>query len=358
MSKRIILFYIFSYLLSYSRSQLYPTCDVGLNPVSPVVYAKDVYLSDFNIFLSIGDTVLSGFAANDASNASVNEYRGLSFVTGNSTNAWTIRNIFTTGTGAAIYGGSANLLNGIRGTNVYYPTYDGLNGASKGNEQSLDSQMSFVINQGSAYFGGSTFNNTKWKMVNVYIGLFKACSICSGIEAAYQTMPGFWQSYYYDLITSLTAAFPNKAIINMIGLPQLSQFYSSTPSNCKTYNQANNICPCLWSQSSTTLKSVIDAANQGLKNAIQYWRSDVDQTTTTVGVVYQPFMTNTTYTSGTLSAVDCFHPSATGHKLMTIGLWNNIRQKASGDKATSVTTSTDLICEDTFDGVYDPNGLY
>ncbi|EFA78354.1 hypothetical protein PPL_09005 [Heterostelium album PN500] len=305
------------------------------------------------MLFSLGDTVTAGFLAGDSSPLSTNEYRGFSYVTGNQTDAWTLNN-FVTQSAATLTGGSVNLLNGARPAGTYYSSYDGFNGATKGSEDYINGELNFVVNQANNKVG-STNVSSQWKMVTMYLGLFKACTMCQTTQAAYQTNPTFWGSYYYELIENITTTFNQKTMINMVGLPKISQFYSSTASACKSYNQANNICPCLWSQSTSTLDSIITAANTGMKNAISTWKSSVDQTTTTVGITYQPFLVDTVFASTSLSSVDCFHPNVDGQKLMTIGLWNNIRQST---KSTSVTSSTSMVCGSPYAAIYSTTSSY
>ncbi|EFA81546.1 hypothetical protein PPL_05535 [Heterostelium album PN500] len=358
-----ILFILSNILLSVQA--ILPVCDSGMKSYYFPTTAKNVLFAeitivgwngifDIEIILSAGDTVLGGYGAGDSTTLSVNEYRGFSFVNGNTTNAWTIKNLFSLSIGSQFHGGSSNLLNGVRAPGVYYPSYDGLNGASKGNEENLNNQMNFLNNQAIRYYGSTNFQN-KWKLLNIYIGIFKACSMCTSIDAEFQLNPVYWGSYYLEILNNITISFNHRTIINMIALPQLNQC-NDTSSNCKIYNQNNNICPCLWTQSSTVLTGIINAANQGMRNAIQTWKSNVDQQTTTVGVIYQPFLVNTTFPASLLSPVDCFHPNSDGHKLMTVGLWNNLRQKSV--KSGSVSTSDSLICEETFDSLYDETSPY
>ncbi|EFA74760.1 hypothetical protein PPL_11792 [Heterostelium album PN500] len=345
-SKFIIVIFINSLLLVVTNAVL-PSCSSGSSINDPAL-AENAYLSDMKMIFSIGDTISAGFLANDLSSSSVNEYRGFSFVTGNETDAWTLNN-FLAQTAPSISGGSANLLNGIRPVNTFYPLYDGFNGATNTTGNPITSPLNFVVSQAVGKHGQTYFDN-EWKMVTVYLGLFKACTICRTVDFGVQTNSVYWASLFTDILNNVLEKFPSKTIINFVGLPKISQFKSTTPSTCSTYNQLQYTCPCLWSQSTSVLDQVISAANTGIRNSIINWSFDSDPSTSTIGLNYLPFLTNTVFPPTALSPIDCFHPNVDGQKLMTIGLWNNLRKSP----ITSVTTSTTLVCGAPYVPIYDP----
>ncbi|EFA85079.1 hypothetical protein PPL_02076 [Heterostelium album PN500] len=349
-SKFIIVIFIHSLLLVGTNAVL-PYCLSGNDTTDPLL-AQNTYLSDMKMIFSIGDTISAGFLANDLSSISINEYRGFSFVTGNQSNAWTLNN-FLAQTVSTISGGSSNLLNGIRPANIFYPMFDGFNGATNSTGDSITSQLNFVVGQAVGKHGSTYFNN-QWKMVTIYIGLFKACTICQTPLSAYKTNIVYWGSFFTEILNNVLEKYPSKTIINFVGMPKLSQFKSTTPSSCSAFNQINNICPCLWSQSESDLDTVINAVNIGIKNTIINWSQNIDPTKSTIGLNYLPFLTDTVFPTSTLSPIDCFHPNVDGQRLMTIGLWNNLRQS----KVSSVTTSTPLVCGAPYLPIFDPNATF
>eukprot|EP01132_Coremiostelium_polycephalum_P003310 gene3310-4149_t len=349
--------FLYSFFILSTLGQV-PFCYLGEpNPLGTPTFAKDVHWADIDLHFSIGDTITAGFLALGTSpiTGPFNEYRGISYVNGNNTNAITILNLFGLGKGYYLAGGSTNYLTGIRAPGTHYPEYDGYNGATKGTEDNLTNQLNYLVLRAQGLWGSQL--STKWKMVTVYIGVFKACTICQTIDSAYKTNPVYWRSYFYNLLEQITPKFNQNSIINFVGLPQLTQFVTPQ-STCRMYNQNNNICPCLWTLNSVELTNMINAANEGMKGAISYWRIINDQSTTSVGVTYQPFLTNTVFPTNSISPVDCFHPNDLGHKMMAVGLWNNARAYNSIDRVTSVTPTTTLFCEDTLSPIYNPTDLY
>jgi len=168
--------------------------------------------------------------------------------------------------------------------------------------------------------------NLDWKVLTIWIGSNNLCDVCndenSNSAANYEAHVASALQYLYDNVP--------RVFVNLVAPLDVASLWNLPGVYCTTIHAV--ACPCAGSFFSSdraiVSQATKDYAARSYSLAQRFRKKDF-------AVVVQPFLEQVVINDRSLvSEADCFHPSAKGHAMGAVGLWNNMLTPASRKKKT------------------------
>jgi len=303
-------------------------------PTLPVPAADPInitYLKPGNVrvLMAMGDSITAGMSAKDTNILNLREYRGISYCIGADTGVTTFANILKPYT-SALYGISTGI-----GTRT--SAGNGLNGAVSGAINSdMLGQAQWLV---TALKANTNINIVKdWKVLTLWIGSNNLCAVCN--NDANNNGQNF-QTQVEAALNYIQTNVP-RVFVNLVANLDISTLYNINGGACNLLHSVE--CACVGTSDQTKRAKVSTTAQDYITRA--YNIASKYNNLPEFAVVVQPFLSKNIITDRTLlSAADCFHPSALGHSLASVALWNNMLSPAAAKK-TSWNANDVPICPD------------
>jgi len=312
-----------------------PPSDVYACPSIPVPpdtnNINNLRPGNIRVIMGMGDSITSGMSAKDTNILVLREYRGLAFSMGADSGITTFPNILQP------YVPTGSLVGTSTGIGARTSAGNGLNGAVSGaiNKDML-SQAQWLV---TALKANTKINMaTDWKVLTLWIGSNNLCDVCTDDAA------NNGANFEVSVTSALNYLYANvpRLFVNLVGNLDISTLYNVNTGACGTLH--NIACPCVGSSDSAKRAAVSKSAKDYVARGIAIAGNFTARNNPEFAVVFQPFLIQNIITERSLlSAADCFHPSAAGHVLASVALWNNMLTPAA-QKKTSWNALDAPIC--------------
>jgi len=246
------------------------------------------------------------------------QYRGIAYSIGADNGVCTFPNIikqFTTSLiGASTGIGDRNL--STNGLNA------GVNGAVN---KDMAGQAQWLVNKLKSDTR-INFNND-WKVVTIWIGSNNLCALCKD-KAANDGL-----NFESQVTAALNIFYKDvpRLFVNLVAPLNVASLYGIGNFVCNAVH--NQVCPCIVGKNDQL--AVGNATLDMTKRAYKISEDFNKMGRKDFAVVVQPFLVDNKITDRSLlSTADCFHPSAKGHILGSIALWNNMVTPRAQKKTT------------------------
>merc|ERR1712232_790156 len=170
--------------------------------------------------------------------------------------------------------------------------------------------------------------DTRWKILTVWMTANDACEACSGpIEGTAKFAK--WESELQTFLQNATGSLRNTLIslVSTLNISHVAPLQRNNP-QCSFIGNQFKECPCFSPGTPSTLELLdqnIHTMNKRLHKFAADWRSTLAKRSD-IAIVVQPFLEG--FGAGLdksfFSTLDCFHPSASAHQDLAIGLWNSM----------------------------------
>jgi len=304
---------------------------------------------DINAVIALGDSISAGFGmiSGRPPLAIILEYRGKAFSSGSDDGDYTLANFLRT------YDDAGNPPTGApSGVTLPLARRKDLNFAVSGSlSTELPSQASRLISALShsrydGLIGG-------YKLVTVLVGANNLCQACSSLAAERERAdPAAFERDVRETLERLRIGV-GRVFVNLVGLFNVSNVYSAAQTDpyCRFLFDKSNLalCPCATASDETRAYAgelAVEYNRRLVRIADDYGpgkRNDF-------GVVYQPGLEGLKpdeFGQGFLSRFDCFHPNRCAHRVMALGIWNNMFSPSDrkGHVGTGASfDNLDIVC--------------
>eukprot|EP01028_Stygiella_incarcerata_P005280 TRINITY_DN223_c0_g1_i4.p1 TRINITY_DN223_c0_g1~~TRINITY_DN223_c0_g1_i4.p1 ORF type:complete len:359 (-),score=94.54 TRINITY_DN223_c0_g1_i4:286-1362(-) len=331
MSRRFIVFSVLVALEFALTLALDIDCPV-LKQQPPTDDVNTLHPTHIRVVAALGDSITAGFGAVDHYVIDgLFEYRDLSFPIGGKEGAMTVPNILKAVTGNSVVGAPT-----IRGPPLdllewknhrlrpFNPEFDKLDaGISGGTTNCVPSQIDYIASQ-MKNDPSIDFEND-WKLITLFIGSNNLCEVCHHTNVSY---PDVYKKQMHDIIAKVRDDIP-RVFLNVIPNLPVTEVYPLIESSeyCIAFHKLIEECSCVVGKdSSDETRALMRERHEEFNNAIFEIENEFSESnSTTFAVRVQPITDKTVMpTLKYLSSLDCFHPSALGHEILSINLWNSM----------------------------------
>ena len=175
-----------------------------------------------------------------------------------------------------------------------------------------------------------------WKLLVFFIGSNDQCEVSCSSDYD-------WNSYEKNLIEALNILkqFVPRLIVNIVENTRMSniRFLREDNSCRKQRKMLKNQCRCAFkgTESIESMDMMFKKYNEVIAKVKMAFNNEND-----FAVISDPILTNQIPKNSFFSKLDCFHPSAFGHSILAIGMWNNLFKKY--DEKLSKFTGEKVFC--------------
>ena len=183
-----------------------------------------------------------------------------------------------------------------------------------------------------------------WKLVTIFIGSNDVCLFCTNDSLSGD--PDVWTQNVADALDYLQDNLP-RTFVNLVQVSRVGDLMRSVVmsptrgTTCQFFYSLPFLCPCGPFGPATVGERFDNLFVEFQENLEELVESGEYDTTDDFTVVLQPFLSALDVGSGvdlSFLASDCLHFSASGNRLLAVGLWNNMLERV-GQKASSVSVS-------------------
>lgn len=302
-------------------------------PVVDVPAPKDItdlHPSHVSVVMAVGDSITAAFSAR----SDLNEARDISWSIGQGTEdqltfPWLVSQYSSKVEGQST---KAVLPNDVFDLphGDYHKKTDNLNVAeSEGaaHRGSLDEQWAYLEDN----FGKYEDFDSRWKVLTVWMMANDVCGDCNSPTEEGKTFP-VWEQKMEEFLENATARLKNTYInvISTLDLSNIARIQRSKLGCTIEHKYIVKECGCIDKGNSTQLAMLdrnVHYYNDRLHKFASDWYAKLQQQgRTDIAIVTQSFMEQIgpTLDFRFLSKLDCFHPSASAHEDLAIGLWNSM----------------------------------
>lgn len=317
---------------------------------SPAKDVTDLRPDDIKVVMALGDSVTAAFGAKlitflDAK--ILQEYRGLSFSMGGDAHAPTIAN-FIRHYQPELVGSSRGshlielCLNGVfcaPDELAYRPYKDVFNAALSGAiSATLGLETKYLLKQVTHHPAVNVTGD--WKMLTFFIGTNELCKTsCEAPPATGKAAPDYAAEFEQRVVNTLLilkSRLP-RLVVNMLLLPDMSQVeqFATTHPRCIHARQLlSTICPCALAHGETgrwAMRRMTAEYNRRLVLIARRINAQARREAAAEGrpwdfaILVSPTLQNLDIRNDIpphfAGKLDCFHPSATAHRSLAMGVW-------------------------------------